>query len=92
MEAHRLRREDSNECAREAHAILHQAVSIAQTQKALAWELRLAMSLLEFARTSEDKQRARTVLSATINEFAEGFGFDILVRAESLLENTSRFD
>jgi hypothetical protein len=92
LEAHRVHREKSEGSLDQARALLRQALSVAQAQKALAWELRLSTSLLELAQSSTEKQKARALLSTTLNDFSEGLRFDIVARAESLLEHTSRFE
>jgi predicted ATPase len=91
LEAHRICRGSANSNRNEAHELLWQGLRTAQEQKALAWELRLAISILEFAQSSEEKQKARSLLSTTVNDFTEGFSSDIVRQAEQLLEHTSRF-
>lgn len=91
LEANRIGRVSADKNSDGAHMLLRQALTTAQEQKALACELRLAMSILEFAQSSEDRQKARSLLSTTLSDFTEGFGFDIVRRAEESLEHASRF-
>ena len=55
LEAHRLHRQFGDGAHDEVNALLRNAGSVARQHKALAWELRIAMSLLEVARSSEEK-------------------------------------
>jgi predicted ATPase/DNA-binding winged helix-turn-helix (wHTH) protein len=92
LEAHRIRRESPETNGDQADVLLRQALAAAQKQGALAWELRLAMSIFEFSRSSDDKRKARTLLSTTLNDFSEGFDSRLVQHAEALLERTSRFE
>ncbi len=92
LEAHRICREEAAGAHDRAHVLLCRALSVAQQQKALAWELRIAISMLEFAQSAEQKKHARALLSDTVDDFSEGFAFETVGRAQSLLERTSRFE
>jgi predicted ATPase/DNA-binding winged helix-turn-helix (wHTH) protein len=91
LEAHRICRESARRDRDGVCALLLQALETAQKQKALAWELRIAMSFVEFAQSPDERRQARTLLSTTLSDFSEGFRFDIVRDAELLLERTSRF-
>jgi predicted ATPase/DNA-binding winged helix-turn-helix (wHTH) protein len=91
LEALRIQRDSDENDRSTVHALLCTALNIAQEQRALAWELRTAKSLLETASKPAHSQEARRLLKNTLSEFAEGFDSLDFRDAENLIENTSRF-
>ncbi len=91
LEAMRLYRDAAESARQEACALLRQALGIAQNQQALAWELRVATSLLEIAQTSDEVRQAKRLLKEAMSEFTEGLESHDLQRAETLLAQSSRF-
>jgi predicted ATPase/DNA-binding winged helix-turn-helix (wHTH) protein len=92
LEAHRLHRRFGGDAQDDVVVLLHRANSIARRHKALAWELRIATSLLEVARSSEERMEAKTLLSDALADLAEGLEFAVVRRARDIMERTSRFD
>ena len=92
LEAHRLHRQFGQEAHGEVSALLRNACDVARQHKALAWELRIAMSLLEVARSPDEKRQAKALLSETLDDLSEGFSFAVVQRAQAMMERTSRFN
>ncbi|WP_122316446.1 winged helix-turn-helix domain-containing protein [Pseudomonas cichorii] len=69
-----------------ARAILHQALSVAQNQGALAWELRSATSLARLMQRQGHKRQAWLVLEPVHARFTEGFATPDLLAARQLLD------
>ena len=92
LEAHRLQRQVGGGARDEVNALLQTAGSVARQNKALAWELRIAMSQLEVARSSEERRQAKALLSEVLDDLSEGYGFVRMRRAQSMMERTSRFN
>ena len=72
-----------------AQQCFHQAIEIAQRQKANSLELRAAMSLARFRQTQGKRQEARDLLAETYNKFTEGFDTVDLREARELLHELS---
>lgn len=84
-EAENLMRLHGIAAAPQACALLVQGLEIAREQGALAWELRLAISLARFDLESP-VQVAHTRLADTLARFKEGFGTADLVQGYDMLE------
>ena len=67
----------------DAEALLRQSLKRAREQGALTWELRAAMSLAKYNRSSKS---AHALLKETYSRFSEGFETRDLVLARQLLE------
>ena len=77
----RLRPGDDGACARR----LQEALALAERQAALAWRLRLTMSLAHALRDAGRPREARERLVAERNRFTEGAGAGDLQSADTLL-------
>jgi predicted ATPase/DNA-binding winged helix-turn-helix (wHTH) protein len=66
--------------ARVESALL-EALKLAREQGALAWELRIALSLVDVLSLESRRKEARTMLGAVISRFSEGFATADLVSA-----------
>ena len=91
LEASRIHRTKKTNDHVMTRALLCSALEIAQEQKALAWELRVAKSLLETATSPGEIQEARRLLRSTVSEIEEGFDSLDLREAETLIENNTIF-
>jgi hypothetical protein len=60
---------------------LSEALKLAREQGALAWELRIASSLVDVLLLESRGQEARTMLGGVISRFSEGFATVDLVSA-----------
>jgi predicted ATPase len=69
-----------------AEESLAEALELARRQHARSLQLRVAISLAEFWRSSGDPQRARQLLAKTHASFTEGFDCPDLVVARNLLQ------
>lgn len=67
-------------------ALLDRAAGMARSQGALAWELRIAMTVLDAAGPA-GRPAARSQLEAVLSRFGEGFGTADLVAARALLSS-----
>ncbi|MEG0118212.1 MAG: winged helix-turn-helix domain-containing protein [Pseudomonas sp.] len=70
----------------EAEAILHQALSIARTQGALAWELRSATSLAQLWQRQSRHREALDLLTPIYQRFTEGYATPDLRKVRQLLD------
>ncbi|HEU4391001.1 MAG TPA: AAA family ATPase [Blastocatellia bacterium] len=75
--------------AAQAEACFHQAIKIAQQQRAKSWELRVAMSLARVYQRQGKQQEARSVLARIYDSFTEGFETLDLREARALLDEIS---
>jgi hypothetical protein len=82
----RLVSEDSVEALLKAEALLEQALSIAEEQGALQWQLRINKSITQLWSNDARLPIAQQQLDATVSEFTEGFDFPDLSEAIELLE------
>jgi class 3 adenylate cyclase/predicted ATPase len=73
----------------EAEACFHQAITIAQNQKAKSWELRAATSLARLWQQQGKRDEARQLLGDVYNWFTEGFDTADLQDAKVLLDALS---
>jgi len=90
-ELHRLRAEilldtDGN-AVKEAEALFHQALEIAQRQEAKTFELRAATSLARLWQRQGKRDAARALLAPLYAWFTEGFATRDLQDAKALLED-----
>jgi tetratricopeptide (TPR) repeat protein len=69
-----------------AEARFHEAITIAQRQRAKYWELRAATSLARLWRDQGKRAEARDLLAPIYNWFTEGFGTPVLREAKALLD------
>jgi class 3 adenylate cyclase/tetratricopeptide (TPR) repeat protein len=69
-----------------AEADFREAIALAQSMRAKAWELRATTSLARLLRDSGRREEARTMLAATYNWFTEGFDTADLRDAKALLD------
>jgi predicted ATPase len=70
----------------EAEACFHQAISIARSQQAKSWELRIATSLARLWQQQGKRQEAHNLLAPVYNWFTEGFDTADLKDAKTLLD------
>ena len=91
LEASRIHRMKKTKDRSTTRGLLCSALDIAREQKALAWELRVAKSLLETATSPEEIQEARRLLRTTASEMEEGFDSLDFREAETLIENNAIF-
>ncbi|WP_395598995.1 winged helix-turn-helix domain-containing protein [Pseudomonas sp. A1437] len=70
----------------EAEAILHQALCIARTQGALAWELRSATSLAQLWQRQSRHREALDLLTPIYQRFTEGYATPDLRKVRQLLD------
>jgi class 3 adenylate cyclase/tetratricopeptide (TPR) repeat protein len=73
-----------------AEASYHEAIALAQRQRAKLWELRAVMSLAQLWRDQGKRAEARDLLTPVYGWFAEGFGTPVLREAKALLEELER--
>jgi len=73
-----------------AEKILLQALSIAQTQGALAWELRSATSLAQLWQRQHRYREALELLTPIYQRFTEGYATPDLHKVRSLLDELNR--
>jgi predicted ATPase len=73
-----------------AEASYHEAIAIAQQQRAKLWELRAAMSLARLWRDQGKRTAACDLLAPVYDGFTEGFGTPVLQEAKALLEELAR--
>jgi predicted ATPase len=69
-----------------AAAYFERALSVAQQQHAMSWELRAAMSMARLWRDQGKRAEARDLLALVYNWFTEGFDTRDLKEAKALLE------
>jgi tetratricopeptide (TPR) repeat protein len=69
-----------------AEADFREAIALARTMGANAWELRATVSLARLLRDTGRREEARTLLADIYNWFTEGFETADLIDAKSLLE------
>ncbi|WP_339495858.1 ATP-binding protein [Pseudomonas sp. RA_105y_Pfl2_P56] len=74
---------------RQAEEVLQQALSIAQTQGALAWELRSATSLAQLWQRQNRCREALDLLNPIYQRFTEGYATPDLRKVRSLLDELS---
>jgi predicted ATPase len=72
--------------ARLAEASFREAIDLAQTMSAKAWELRATMSLARLLCDTDRRDQARTMLAEIYNWFTEGFDTADLKDAKALLD------
>ena len=77
-------RTDGTKAATAAESAYRSGLGIAREQRALAWELRIAMSIVELRRNEE----ARNLLHSVYERFTEGYDTSDLRRARELLERS----
>jgi predicted ATPase len=70
-----------------AEASYHEAIAIAQRQRAKFWELRAATSLARLWRHQGRQSEAHDLLSSVYGWFTAGFGTPVLQEARALLED-----
>ena len=71
---------------REAETCFQQAMTIAQSQNAKAWELRTATSLARLWQHQGKRQQWRDLLTPVYNWFTEGFDTPDMQEAKALLD------
>jgi len=79
---------DASAGPRRARECFTLALDRAQTQGALAWQLRAAMSLLRLNREEGDAAASRDLLARTLAQFREGLGSRDVQAARRLLAGT----
>ena len=84
--ANRLLAEDCPLQTEAAEAVLIRALNVAQTQGALAWELRSATSLAQLWRRQGRNQQAHDLLVPIYHRFTEGFTTPDLMKVRRLLD------
>jgi class 3 adenylate cyclase/tetratricopeptide (TPR) repeat protein len=72
-----------------AEADFHDAIALAQTMQAKAWELRATISLARLLALQGRRNEARTMLAEIYNWFTEGFDTADLKDAQELLDELS---
>ncbi len=77
---------DSNAVA-EAADCFRRSIELARRDEALSWELRTAISLVDFWRVRGGNQEAENQLAAAYAKFTEGFGKGDLRRARELIDS-----
>jgi predicted ATPase len=82
----RLKRGQTEEAATD----FREAIVLAQSMDAKAWELRAVMSLSRLWQRQGKKEEARTMLAETYGWFTEGFETADLKEAKSLLEELAK--
>jgi tetratricopeptide (TPR) repeat protein len=89
-EMHRLKGDlllkQSSDNSTEAESCFHQAIAIAQSQSAKAWELRAATSLARLWQSQDKRQEAYELLEPVYSWFTEGFDTADLKDAKALLD------
>src|SRR5215813_9954975 len=70
----------------EAETCFHRAISLAQTQQAKSWELRVATSLARLWQSQGKRQEAHDLLAPVYGWFTEGFDTADLKDAKALLD------
>jgi len=78
--------QQSSETHLEAETCFQQAITIAQSQQAKAWELRAATSLARLWQRQGKRQAAHDLLAPIYDWFTEGFETADLQEAKALLE------
>jgi predicted ATPase len=73
-----------------AESALLGALSLARSQSALSWQLRVATSLARLWRSLGRTSQARDLLAGTYDLFTEGFDTRDLVDARTLIASLSR--
>jgi predicted ATPase/DNA-binding winged helix-turn-helix (wHTH) protein len=81
-----LSKPDADE--RKAAAVLAEALALARQQSALAWELRVAMTLARLWMRQDRTAEAHELLSGVYDRFTEGFQTDDLRSARRILEES----
>jgi predicted ATPase len=71
--------------AAKAEELFRQAMSVAQAQGAVLWELRAAVSLAKLWRDLKRSDEARTPLASVLGKFTEGLDIPHLTEARQLL-------
>ena len=74
--------------ANAAQALLLNALTVARTQSALAWELRTATSLAQLWQQQGRNAQAHTLLAPIYNRFTEGLATPDLVWARQVLHES----
>ena len=69
-----------------AEASFNHALTLARSQQAKSWELRVAISMARLWRDQGKPQQARELLAPVYGWFTEGFGTRDLKEAKALLE------
>ena len=72
-----------------AEADFREAIALAQTMSARAWEVRATMSLVRLLRDTGRLEEARAMLAEIYNWFTEGFDTADLKDAKALLKQLS---
>jgi len=70
----------------QAEAGFREAIDLARSMGARAWELRATMSLARLLRDTDRREEARTTLGEIYNWFTEGFDTADLKNAKALLD------
>jgi predicted ATPase len=78
--------EDAPDAAAAAEGLFRQALTCADRQQALSWELRAATSLARLWKNRRRVGEARELLGSIYGRFTEGFETADLQKAKSLLE------
>lgn len=91
LEALRMHHEDPLQNRRRVCTFLQNALELAQAQGALAWELRIARTLVEVSQSEKEAKEARRLLQRTLEEFSEGFTSSEFQAGERILKSPSRF-
>jgi predicted ATPase len=77
---------DAKSQAEKSEDHFRRSLQLAQSQGALAWELRTAISLAQLLRDNSRLHEAHNLLSSVYERFTEGFGTADLRSAKTLLE------
>lgn len=78
--------EDAPDASAAAEGLFRQALSCADRQHALSWELRAATSLAQLSKNRRRVTEARELLGSIYGRFTEGFKTADLQKAKSVLE------
>jgi predicted ATPase len=78
-------RKAEHDCAAAAEALFTGALNVAHQQGALAWQLRIAMSLARLWHGQGRSSDAHALLWSVFERFTEGFATTDLTAAQALL-------
>jgi len=87
IQAERLLKTSGVHQASEAEAVLLKSLELAETQNAVSWRLRSAMSLATLWRAQNRSTEARELLSSVYSQFTEGYGTQDLRKAQVMTKN-----
>ena len=77
------------QAAEKAEAYFNHALTLARSQQAKSWEMRVAMNMARLWRDQSKPQQARDLLAPVYNWFTEGFDTRDLKEAKALLDALS---